>query len=84
MASPHKLRQDVSDMKNEYTRLAAECRTLSLQATDLQAQSAVVSQAGNRRRVFSVYMQRLEGVLRRLDEAKATLENRNAAQQAAG
>ena len=45
VASPHKLRQDVSDMKNEYTRLAAECRTLSLQATDLQAQSAVVSQA---------------------------------------
>ena len=32
-------------MKEEYVRLTASCRTLSLQETDLQAQASVVSQA---------------------------------------
>ena len=45
MASPRKLKQDVSDMKDEYARLTAECRTLTLQATDLQAQNVIVKQA---------------------------------------
>lgn len=34
-------------MKDEYARLTAECRTLTLQATDLQAQNVIVKQASD-------------------------------------
>ena len=39
------IQQDVADMKDEYSRLTAECRTLTLQSTDLKAQAQVVKQS---------------------------------------
>ena len=83
MASPHKLRQDVSDMKNEYTRLAAECRTLSLQATDLQAQSAVVSQAATVGECFRLHAATGGGVAS-IGRGEGDAGEPQRAQQAAG
>lgn len=47
VASPRKLKQDVANMKDEYTRLTADSRTLTLQVTDLQAQDAIITQASS-------------------------------------
>ena len=47
VASPRKLKQDVANMKDEYTRLTADSRTLTLQVTDLQAQDAILTQASS-------------------------------------
>lgn len=77
VASPRKLKQDVSDMKDEYARLTAECRTLTLQATDLQAQNVIVKQASDVGMNESNDGQRLEGILQKLEDAQRSLENRD-------
>lgn len=42
---PIKSQQEVVDNREKYSRFTAECRTLTNQLTDLQAQSAVMEQA---------------------------------------
>ena len=76
VASPRKLKQDVSDMKDEYARLTAECRTLTLQATDLQAQNVIVKQAAAVAMLKGTNAQRLEGILQKLEESQRVLESR--------
>lgn len=77
VASPRKLKQDVSDMKDEYARLTAECRTLTLQATDLQAQNVTVKQAAAVEMNRGSNTQRLEGILQKLEESQRILESRD-------
>ena len=77
VASPRKLKQDVSDMKDEYARLTAECRTLTLQATDLQAQNVTVKQTAAVEMNRGSNSQRLEGILQKLEESQRILESRD-------
>ncbi|KAK8833004.1 hypothetical protein WA577_003981 [Blastocystis sp. JDR] len=66
IASPRKLTQDVADMKNDYARYTSECRTLSLQATDMEGQHAIMTAAEKR----------LEDVVKELEEIRGKAEKR--------